>query len=75
MKVKELIKILESLEPELDVFTLYDHGVVHRLNKKQVVRVDHESFDKFIPEGVFFCSHHDDDMEFLKKHRNFKAIE
>lgn len=72
MKVGQLIKMLEQLEPEMNVFTLYDHGVIHALGKNQVVVVDEESTDKYTPRGVIFCSHHDDDMERLVKHRNYK---
>ena len=74
MKVRQLIKMLEKVEPELEVYTLYDHGVVHKLGKDQVVVVDEESTDKFTPRGLIFCSHHDDDMEMLVQHRKYKPL-
>lgn len=74
MKVKELIRILNKLEPELEIYTFYDHGVVHRLNKNQIVLVDEESKDKFTPRGVVFCAHHDDEMELMIKNRNYKSV-
>jgi hypothetical protein len=73
MKVKQLIKLLEKIEPELDVYTFYDHGVVHKLGKNQIVVVDDESVDKYTPRGLIFCSHHDDDMEHIVQHRKYKS--
>ena len=74
MKVKDLITLLEKLEPELEVYTFYDHGVVHKLNKNQIVLVDDDTTDRYTPRGVVFCAHHDDDMELLVKNRNYKSV-
>lgn len=75
MKVKELISILQKLEPELDVYTFYDHGVIYALDREQVILVDEHSEDKYTPRGVMFCSHHDDDMDFLVAKRKYKKVD
>ena len=74
MKVRELISMLNRVEPETEVYTFYDHGMIYKLDKEQVILVDEETTDKFTPKGIFFCSHHDDTMDYLKKNRKYKSI-
>lgn len=74
MKVKDLIKLLSKFEPELEVFTLYNHGTVHKISKTNIVLVDDESTDKFTPRGIIFCSHDDDTVDFLVKNRKYKSV-
>lgn len=66
--------MLEKLEPELELYTLYDHGVIHKLTKDHVILIDDDSSDKITPRGLFFCSHHEDDVDFLVRSRKYKSL-